>query len=351
MEKYFRLLCFLLIINNITYGATKTSISNGNWSSATTWSPSGVPTSIDNIIINSNVILDANISLDPGGSITVNTGNSLIQTGSHTLNTNGDISGPNISITNYGIITIDEIQASEECVMVSIDNFGILNVIGSTSTTVFTWRGERIINHVSAIINVPNKMFRLSNQSFTSSACPLSRPTLDNSGTLNVWDLQFHANSIGINRSTGVINTISGGPGIFFAAYDFDNYGCILANSDIVLDGKTNNNGHNHTTFHDGSKLVITSGVLNISGSGHILTGVDDDGNNVNNACISTTPAGTQILNSGTITGELFINDPDGNIPGTLGPMIVEGTNDCGGASCTIPCPNPNCGTATIIKN
>jgi len=362
MEKYISILYLLFLVHNTSFAVTKTSIANGNWSSASTWSPSGVPTSTDDIIINSNVILDANIGLDPGGSLTINSGKTLIQTGSRTLNTNGTLSGSLISITNNGTFTIDEIQSSEECGLVTIDNFGTMNVVG-TSGTVFTWRsGGAITNHVGATLNIPTAMTRISNQCYNSGSasgcsnpssypCPNGRPTLDNYGTLNVWDLQFHANSVGINRSTGIINTFTGGPGLFLAAYDFENYGCIIANSDIDLNGKTNNNGHNQTTFHDGSKLVLVAGVFSISVSGHVLTGVDDDGNNVNNACISTVLAGTQILNSGTITGELFINDPDGNIPGTLGPLIVEGTSDCGGATCTLPCPNPNCGTATIIKN
>lgn len=334
---------FSIVCLNAT---TKISIVNGNWNSPSTWSPSGVPASTDNIVINTNVILNTNINLDAGSSLTINSGKSLI--GASNINTDGTIAGPNIAIINNGTLTIDELQASDECAQVSIDNYGNFSVVGNASVTVFTWRGGIITNHAGGTFNVPNKMFRLSNQDYVSSSCPNERPTFDNYGIANFWDIQFHANSIGINRSGGIINTIAGGPGIFLAAYNFDNYGCIIANSDIELNGKTNNNGHNQSTVHDGSKIVVITGSFSITGSGHILTGVDDNGDNSDNGCISTVQAGTQITNAGTITGELYLNDPDGNIPGTVGPLVVKGTSNCGGNSC---CTNPNCGTGSIIKN
>lgn len=57
---------FALFLCIMSFAATKTSVANGNWSSAATWSPSGVPTSTDDVIINTNVTLDVNIDLDPG---------------------------------------------------------------------------------------------------------------------------------------------------------------------------------------------------------------------------------------------------------------------------------------------
>ena len=345
-----------LFISIDSLAVTKISVANGNWSSASTWSPSGVPTSTDNIIVNTSIVLDANIRLDPGGSLTVNAGKSLI--GPFVLNTNGALTGSGIAIVNYGTLTLDEIQSSEECGLVSLDNYGVLTVQG-TATTVFAWKsGGTITNHAGATINVPNSMMRISNQCYTASGCsnPSSfpcnngRPTVDNYGIMNVWDLEFHANSIGINRAGAQIVTIAGGPGIFMAAYDFDNYGCIIGNSPIDLDGKTNNNGHNHTTLHDGSKIVVPGNLFKVTSTGHVLTGVDDDGNNVNNACIWSSQ---NITNSGTITGELFLNDLDGAVTGgTIGANVILGTGQCGyTAAQPCGCKTPNCGTATIKLN
>lgn len=343
------LLMAFLLVSVDSWAVTKTSVANGNWSAAATWSPSGVPTSTDDVIINTNVVLDVNITLDAGGSITVNSGKSLIGS-TAIINTNGTVAGPNISIVNSGTLTIDQIQSTEECGLVSIDNYGLLSALGIATIT-FRWSASgSITNYASGTISVPNSMFRLSNQTYASAPCTNPRPTLDNYGTISVWDLQFHANSQGFNRAGGVITTITGGPGIYMAAYDFDNYGCIIGNSPIELASKVNNNGHTQTTLHDGSKLSVPGSLLKITSSNHVLTGVDDDGNNANNACVWSSQ---NITTTGTITGELFLNDPDGAVTGgTIGPLVVLGTSNCGyTAAQPCGCPNPNCGTATIQKN
>ena len=53
--------CFIFVMffcySTNSFAATKTSVANGNWSSAATWSPSGVPASGDDVVISGNYIV------------------------------------------------------------------------------------------------------------------------------------------------------------------------------------------------------------------------------------------------------------------------------------------------------
>jgi hypothetical protein len=91
---------------------------------------------------------------------------------------------------------------------------------------------------------------------------------------------------------------------------------------------KSNNSGNNESYVHDGSKIYSS---IVVTSSSHSLIGVDDDNSNGNNACVYST---TNITNAGTITGEFNLNDPDGVVPGTVGPNVTLGTNNCGGGVC-----------------
>ncbi|WPR72098.1 T9SS sorting signal type C domain-containing protein [Flavobacterium sp. NG2] len=73
----------LFIIQNICYGVTKTFTSNnGNWNTATNWSPSGVPSANDDVIIPSGKTATINInavaqSINISGTLNINDGESL----------------------------------------------------------------------------------------------------------------------------------------------------------------------------------------------------------------------------------------------------------------------------------
>ena len=93
----------LLFFSSISLNATTyTSTQNGNWMSFTTWSPMGVPLPGDDVIINHNVSLDTSFAYTTG-SITVNSGGSLIQN-----NPTRDIwlNGTNAAFTNHGTTTV-----------------------------------------------------------------------------------------------------------------------------------------------------------------------------------------------------------------------------------------------------
>ena len=103
---YFILLCLPF---TVSAQATITSTQNGNASSLFTWDCLCFPSTDDHIIINHNVNMDVDWLINSGGSITVNTSGSLIQSGTHSLAIDGAnselmVSGTfkmeNVSVTN-----------------------------------------------------------------------------------------------------------------------------------------------------------------------------------------------------------------------------------------------------------
>ena len=74
--KYFTIFTGLVVLSIALFSQTYTSVSNGNWTSPTTWNPIGVPISDNTVTINHDVIL--NTDFNTSGIITVNTGGSLI---------------------------------------------------------------------------------------------------------------------------------------------------------------------------------------------------------------------------------------------------------------------------------
>jgi len=93
--------------------ATINSVQNGNASNPFTWDCFCFPSADDHIIINHNVAMDVDWIVNNGGSITVNSGRSLIQNGAHvlaidgansTLNVAGEFKMENLSVTNDGSV-------------------------------------------------------------------------------------------------------------------------------------------------------------------------------------------------------------------------------------------------------
>ena len=80
MKKLFNLFfinLLSLMITNFSFGDTHTSVvANGNWGTASTWSPASVPSSTDNVIINTNVNVNYSSLSNPRtcNNLTVNSG-------------------------------------------------------------------------------------------------------------------------------------------------------------------------------------------------------------------------------------------------------------------------------------
>lgn len=124
-SSYFNFLSVILIIlmiNDQTFAATKTAAANGNWSTAATWTPSGVPVAADDVIIPSGRTVTVNnnytirdVTVQGGGTLTITSGKKLTMTGHLSVNGvmtmgNGNIdfaSGKNFIIGSGGSFTFE----------------------------------------------------------------------------------------------------------------------------------------------------------------------------------------------------------------------------------------------------
>jgi fibronectin-binding autotransporter adhesin len=115
-----KLILLILIIQPFLVWATNyTSTTNGNWSSSSTWSPSGVPGSSDNVTIANTVTLDANENVN---SITINSSKTLTVSSSNTLTVYGNFTNNGTFTYTTGTVTF----------------VGSVNqTIGGSSTTTF----------------------------------------------------------------------------------------------------------------------------------------------------------------------------------------------------------------------
>ncbi|MEQ1744485.1 MAG: GEVED domain-containing protein [Saprospiraceae bacterium] len=308
------------------------SIANGNWSSTSTWDCGCVPGPSDNVTVAHNVTLDVDIEVVGPFSLTINAGKSLV--GNSTGRRIGyDLtSSQPIVFTNNGTFTI-----------------GILNRTSGGSTSnddwVFNNNGTFTIQNTAACSGSTSpfaigygKFFNNSGATLIADGCfyiggATGSALLDNSGDITFnGDFSAHSTSNFINHPTGFVTCNA----IFTAGgLNQDNYGCINAAGGFRVFEKTNNGGAGRFTMHDNSKLIVPAGTQFNVNSNTTLEGVDDDNNNANNGCVSS---GVQVNNDGTITGEFYLNDPDGAVGGTVGPNVTLGTGNCGG-----PCTAATC--------
>jgi len=333
----------LSLIRLTASAVTKTSTGNGNWNVAGTWSPSGVPASNDSIVINHNITLNVDIELTAGGKLTINSGASLIgNTATRRIGYTLSNTGPSVRVTNYGTLTIGQYNRTNSGGNSNddhyFDNYGIFNLTdnidcnGSASAFAIAW--GVFTNHSGAVINC-SPCFYVGGGS--------SQAEFHNSGEIffncSTCSSAFSVHSMAtlINHPGGKVTAVEL---MTLGGLDQHNYGCINALGGIRVFEKSNNAGSGTFTLHDDSKIFVPSGQQFNVNSNTTLIGIDDDNNNANNACVSTQ---TNVTNSGTITGEFYLNDPDGLVSGTVGPNVVLGTGNCGGA-----CSSPSCAISGV---
>lgn len=99
----------ILLSGTNAFAATKTSISSGNWSNPSLWSPSGIPASNDDVFISSGntVTLDAdinvvNLQVNSGGTLNLAPNIRLTIDGNFTVNGIADMKGGNITFSTVG---------------------------------------------------------------------------------------------------------------------------------------------------------------------------------------------------------------------------------------------------------
>lgn len=104
---------FVLMLGTASsiFAVTKTSTGSGNWNTAGTWSPSGVPANGDAVIIATGHNVTLNVNTTNLLSITINAGGTLSTTGAFTVNattitvdgTYTNVSTGNITVTTMNV--------------------------------------------------------------------------------------------------------------------------------------------------------------------------------------------------------------------------------------------------------
>lgn len=122
--KTFTLLCLSSLLPFTTFAVTRTSVANGMWSNPSTWSPAGVPGPADDIVINTSVQYNQNISFGQA-LFHITAAGSLIDLGTDTIAFGGDFFlvegyvsaslisvGAVDSVVNYGFMDVSEFAQS-----------------------------------------------------------------------------------------------------------------------------------------------------------------------------------------------------------------------------------------------
>lgn len=256
-------------------GGTKTSnVSSGNWNTSGSWTPSGVPSATDNVIIkNGNTItINANAqcnnltvgqgssgtlrignsgttrNLAVNGDLTVNNGATIIAGTSNATHT-ATISG---NITNNG--TLDFRPTSSRVVNVTFNKNGNQLISGSGGTTSFNTilqnMGSDILNTLditSTNFTAPDNFLTLTNGTFKLGS--------SNSINLNLFssDVTFSTtNGFHLNNANATIN--------------FN--GNLILNGSLTSQAGTINIGNAADEYLEskGGVVVVNGGDLNVAG-------------------------------------------------------------------------------------
>lgn len=262
--------------NQITAAAgTKTSnVSSGNWNTSGSWTPSGVPTSTDNVIIKDGhtITINANaqcnnLTVGQGNSGTLRIGNS---TTARNLTINGDL------LINSGGTLIAGTSNATHTINFSgnITNDGTLNFRPTTSRLVnatFNKNGSQQISGVGGTMsfntivqNMGTDISNTLNITSTNFTAPDNFLTLTN-GTFKLGS----SNSLNINLFTSDV-TFSMSNGFCLnnpnATINFN--GNLLLNGALTVQNGIVNIGNVADEYIEskGGELNISGGTLNIAG-------------------------------------------------------------------------------------
>lgn len=338
--------------------ATKTSTGSGNWNTAGSWSPSGVPANGDDVIIAAghNVTVDVNTNnlnsltvngtltvgnnatnrtVTVGGNVTVASGGTIVAgatSATHSMNIGGNLA-------NNG--TFDGLPAAGRIINVTFNGSGNQTISGTGTMTRFN---NITINNSSStnIVEVTS-----SNFSASSGFLTLSNGIFKLSGTFAFSNTFFSAASYNILSGTGLwlnnanatVTGQNGSPVLF---------GLLRISSGTYNVGSQSGNS---LRYNNNSSFMMEGGTLNVAGrfvndtsndkitfnmSGGTMTLATSGTSNANEGTFDiSASSSTFTMSSGTIvlqTGNGNASGPDyRNVAGTVN--ITGGTVQFGNAS------------------
>jgi hypothetical protein len=285
---------------------TITSLQNGNATNPLTWDCTCFPTTDDHIIINHAVTMDVDWAITAAGSITVNSGGSLLQSGLHQIL----VDGVGSQYLNYGSSAFYDIAFTNGGGGNNTGNFLITRAVYVGPPSALTNSG--IMHGIDSLL-VEGSMNNsgtcyagniLNTGTFTQSG-QIVADSVGNMGTFNSTGGYMYFNAFG---NTGTFNMT--GTGFMDVLYNWANVGDFTL--DLGLEIFAHNDFYNgdslggSANLHNNGKIEVANNFLNgyfIDGSGSFCITNDTYNVGVMNGifdfCDNT--GGAIDLNTGTI--------------------------------------------------
>ncbi len=216
--------------NQITSAAgTKTSnVTSGNWNTSGSWTPSGVPSATDNVIIKNGhtITINANaqcnnLTIGEGSSGTLRIGNSgttrnLTVNGNLVVNTGATIIAGTSNATHNAVIsgnitnngTLNFRPTSSRVVNVTFDKDGNQTISGSGATTAFNNIIQNMGTNISNTLDISSTNFTAPDNFLTLTNGTFKLGSTNNL-TINLYasDITFSTtNGFHLNNSNATIN-------------------------------------------------------------------------------------------------------------------------------------------------
>ncbi len=320
MNKNLVALVFLFVIGKSDFAqgtmATRTSVTNGNFSNPLTWDCTCVPIPSDVIIVNHDVTLNLDYGFS-SGSLTVNTGASLI----------GDISSRAFGITggsfaNNGTVQLGDFyhgggSFSNTGTFTALNAFAIDMSANTITSGTFVVNDTLYVNTNATFANSGNAtVYSHENAGTTNNTGSIVGTDLYNSGTFN--------NTSGIGITFGSLytsGTFSNTTNLYLV-FDLWNSGIFTNSNHMVID----RNFWNGDTLL-GSATLTNNGTISVANdlsNSQIMNGSGD-------YCVANSS-----YNSGTVSGTLDVCDLTGtNFDTNIG-SIAGTVTFCSAGSCMI---------------
>jgi len=259
-----------------TAAGNKVSNGSGNWLSATTWSPNGVPTAADNVTIGNGHVIQLNATTAQCNNLTVGGGASgRLEYNNGGTNTSFTVNG-NITINTGATLWIpnNSNATSSITIMGNVVNNGTLNLASDWNSIVqasFLKNGSQTISGTGATTQFQNIVVNLGSAASNTLdiAIPSFSATLDFLTLINGTFKLSASNTATVTPFTNSV-TIGRNSGLYLNAPNmtFSTGASVNLFGKLSLLGGTLNIGNaaNEDLALRGSTVNISGGALNVPG-------------------------------------------------------------------------------------
>jgi hypothetical protein len=318
-------LCLLLSVSAALKATTYTSAVAGAWTTSTNWSPNGVPSNSDVVIITKAMTRNGFTATDWGsGTITINSNGSLTINGALSLTG----SGFDITVNSGGTLTVTG--------ALTLNNQSKMKIAGGTlSAGAFTVDGATFSNDTGSNASVSS--IYTSNSGGTDFS---NTGVMNVSGSVSAYGYIRLFPGTNSTMTVGTTLTVDANPYMVVGTNTASPCGTLMTQyANLIVKGSVNLNGSGDVTVNQNGRFVVFGNVTT-NGTGNLITlscGAQayvhgninigtGGGNTVTNSNGATSPTGT---NGQPVIG-LYVNGSvtAQNVSGTVGTQAQMDTND-----------------------